>query len=132
MIKKYDTFVNEEFNEDKIKKIRNVYNNLMVIKNPKEPGIVGWRSHENQRLRFRQLLKYVSENDSILDYGCGVGDLFEYSKDKNVNYTGIDINENMVKAAKGKYPDGNFNSMNSAFDFEKYDYDWFIASGVFS
>lgn len=131
--KKYTSFINEGLDEDKIKKIRSVYNNLMVMKDPKDSGIVGWRTHENQRVRFDQLVKYIKSGDAILDYGCGVGDLSKYLKDKyEVDYIGIDINENMIKAAKGKYPDSDFHAMDSAFDFEKYDYDWFIASGVFS
>lgn len=131
MIKKWKKF-NEELDEDKIKKLRGVYNDLISYNNPDNSAIVGWRSHRNQEARFEVLLKYVKSGDSILDYGCGVGDLSKFIKDKGLDYIGIDINDGMVEIAKKKYPENQFFTMNSAFDFEKYDYDWFVASGVFS
>lgn len=133
MIKNWENFnnINEELESNKISRILGVYDELISQNKVDDPGIVGWRSHENQRIRFKQLLKYINEGDSILDYGCGVGDLFGFV-DGKLDYTGIDINPKMVSAAKGKYPEGNFNTMDSPYDFEKYKYDWFIASGVFS
>jgi cyclopropane fatty-acyl-phospholipid synthase-like methyltransferase len=131
MIKKWKNF-NEELKSDRVEKIRGVYNDLISMESPDRPGIVGWRSHKNQQSRFKVLLKYVKSGEQILDYGCGVGDLSKFVKDSGIKYIGIDINENMIKLASEKYPDSEFHSMDSAFDFEKYNYDWFIASGVFS
>ena len=108
----------EELHIDKINKIRGVYNDLTKRRNSSDSSVVGWMSRHNQEIRFVQLLKYVKKGNKILDYGCGVGDMFGYIKGK-YDYTGIDINESMIKLAKEKYPSGNFNHMQTAFDFNK-------------
>lgn len=131
MIKRYKQF-NEELSSDKINTIRSIYNELIDDHESGESGIVGWTNHSRQEIRFQQLIKYIQKGDYILDYGCGVGDFYPFAKKLGAIYQGIDINPNMIENAKIKYPDAKFYSMDSAFEFEKYDYDWFIASGVFS
>lgn len=130
-MKYLNTYKLFELKSEKIEKIRGVYNDLTKYYKSNDSGIVGWSSKHSQQTRYVQLLKYVEESDTILDYGCGVGDMFGFIGGK-YNYIGIDINEGMIKLAKEKYPNGNFNEMNDAFSFEKYEYDWFLASGVFS
>ena len=43
---------------------------------------------------------------SILDMGCGRGDLYRYLNDRftNVIYTGIDVNQILIEVGKRKYP----------------------------
>lgn len=41
----------------------------------------------------------------LLDIGCGNGDFFGLIKDKGMELHGIDLAENMVKVAQGKYGD---------------------------
>ena len=58
-------------------------------------GALGWSSEKNQRLRFQVLLEIANLNGrSVLDVGCGYGDLCRYLADANldVDYTGIDQN----------------------------------------
>ena len=60
----------------------------------------GWSSVESQYLRFDYLCRDFDLNGkSILDVGCGKGDLVIYLKDKGINfsqYTGIDIAHKMI------------------------------------
>jgi len=60
-----------------------------------------------------ELKSYVKEKEKVLDLGCGTGRLYEIfsaqggsaSGGKNIDYTGIDFSENLVRIAKGKYGD---------------------------
>jgi len=95
---------------------------------------VGWSDKESQEKRWDILLDIgVSNNDSIIDYGCGVGDLYSYMKNKYENFTyyGVDINENYINIAKDKHGGDNFKHIHDIYDID-INYDWFIASGVFT
>ena len=52
--------------------------------------------------------RFIRNNDKILDLGCGNGRLFELFKDKDVEYIGIDNSKELIKIAKQKYPNANF------------------------
>lgn len=72
---------------------------------------LGWETLEAQTKRFEVLLKNVElNNKSLLDVGCGLGDLYGFLKTFKVpvTYLGTDIMPDMIKKAKLKYPDGLF------------------------
>lgn len=48
------------------------------------------------------------KEESILDLGCGTGDLAKQLHDKGINITGIDKSANMIAQAKEKYPSISF------------------------
>lgn len=52
--------------------------------------------------------KYLSEEDRVLDAGCGNGRLYEFLKNSNIAYTGIDSSEELINIAKKSFPDANF------------------------
>ena len=54
--------------------------------------------------------KFIKNNDSVLDIGCGQGGLFKIlnKKYKNISYTGIDFNKNMIEFAKSNYSEAKF------------------------
>ncbi len=45
----------------------------------------------------------VKEGDKILDLGCGNGRLYEFLKEKRIEYTGIDSSEKLLELARKKY-----------------------------
>jgi SAM-dependent methyltransferase len=72
---------------------------------------VGWGSKEDQFLRFDMLFREINiNNKSILDLGCGLGDMVEYlhsKKSDNFFYTGVDLSEKLIKQAKINFPHKN-------------------------
>ena len=66
---------------------------------------VGWRTRENQRLRFAQLVRALELGDQPFtanDLGCGLADLYGYLKDEGLpmsGYRGYDLSEKMLAAA---------------------------------
>ena len=51
---------------------------------------------------------YIISAEKVLDLGCGVGQWFEFFKDKNVDYVGINNSEKLIEIAKKKYPQTRF------------------------
>ena len=73
--------------------------------------IVDWVSAESQQARFRTLVDHVDlAGKSLLDVGCGMGDLLGFLAGRGVEvaYTGVDIIEKMVRAARQQQPGGKF------------------------
>ena len=101
-------------------KLAHKYNNLWVQKYSLSP---------TRREVLKIVLPLLKKNNKlkILDIGCGTGQLIKdiYEKEKNVNYLGIDVAENMINIARE-----NVNSKNIKFEIcpiehfntkEKYD-----------
>jgi len=113
----------------------NFYNKLLE-KYGYNPKSVGWGSKKGkQSLRFEILCQIGNlDNSSILDVGCGFGDLFGYLNTKkiNVKYQGVDINSNLIKIGKTIYPNANL----KVFDIERKKtskkFDWVFFSGISS
>lgn len=85
-------------------------------------------------LRFRALKQQISsEGIKILDYGCGLGYLYEYlSKfDFPVEYTGVDILPQFIDACKSKYPNTEFRLIDETGPIDG-SFDIVFASGVFN
>lgn len=123
----------EEFSDLTIKNNYNQY-----LKHYKDGtnrnDIVAWHSLESQEKNFNLVERNINNNDSLLDFGCGVGDFIGYlnKKNKNVsNYLGVDINDFYIDFAKKSYPNHNFKLINN---IDNIDYKWDIicAIGVFT
>jgi len=96
---------------------------------------VGWRDWPQQELRFRILTEPFDLNGkSVLDVGCGFGDLYNYLKKhfRLVKYTGVDIAPSLIKDAKKRHPGARF----AVTDILKGDckdrYDYIFLSGAFN
>jgi SAM-dependent methyltransferase len=95
----------------------------------------GW-SYEDKIENF-ELFSKISEytktpldHHSILDVGCGTGDLYEYLQQfEQVQYTGIDVFESAVKKAQRKFPDGKFVTQDF-LTLEDTFYDFVFSSGA--
>lgn len=73
---------------------------------------VDWGENEaNLHLRYDKMLAVIEkgfvEKPSVLDVGCGYGGLLDYMIKKGINlqYTGIDVEENMVIWAQNAHPE---------------------------
>ena len=69
---------------------------------------LGWEDAQAQQKRFHILLNAVDLNEkSLLDIGCGLGDLYGYLQTSgiSVDYFGIDVLEEMITKARIRYPD---------------------------
>ncbi len=70
---------------------------------------VGWKSKDQQELRFRILTQNVElANQSIIDIGCGFGDFYDFlckSGSVPFQYIGIDISNEVLKIARERYND---------------------------
>lgn len=111
------------------------YNNLLK-KHGYSPQSVGWGSKKGkQSLRF-EILCQIGElsNSSILDVGCGFGDLYGYLKFKKikVNYFGIDINPNLIKIGNEIYPKANLEVLDLEHKKINKRFDWILSSGIFT
>lgn len=73
---------------------------------------VGWSNSPDQLLRFKELLRGIDiNNKTILDIGCGLGDIIPYLdtlSDNSYRYIGIDITESLVAHAQNKYADREY------------------------
>jgi SAM-dependent methyltransferase len=109
-------------------KILSYYKPFINHYKPEDTRYVSWRTQSNQYLRFFQLVDNIDFNfSSILDVGCGVGDLWEYLNQNHFNlkeYKGIDILDKMIEGAKLKYPyiKDKFECIDVFDYFKKYDY----------
>ncbi len=99
------------------------------------PEALRW-SAEGQRRRFELMLREAGPLDgaSVLDYGCGKGDLLGYLLRKGVSprYTGMDINPSLIKLASSKYPLGRFEVRDAEDEPPVEDFDYVFICGVFN
>ena len=99
-----------------------------------DPRTLGWLKGR-QPIRFEALSQIGDlNNSSILDVGCGFGDLYGFliKKGLTIKYTGHDINPELIKIAREVYPDAHF----AVKDIEEEEiedrFDWVFESGVFN
>lgn len=71
------------------------------------PKALKWHSEKAAKQRYEQIVVDIDFNGkSILDVGCGFGDIIPYIADKSdiFSYTGIDFVPEFIKEAKRIYP----------------------------
>lgn len=102
-----------------------------------EVEALGWRDRAQQELRFAVLAagSGIRSGQSVLDIGCGFGDLYDYltSQGIEVDYTGCDISPDVLSVARERH---------GALKFEQRDvltepyadgtFDHVFASGIFN
>lgn len=79
-----------------------------------------------------QFLKEVGKG-TILDVGCGVGNLTKYIQDNGFEVLGIDLSNKMLEIAKERFPDVSFQIMDmTEIKFPKNSFDaLFVAYSLF-
>jgi SAM-dependent methyltransferase len=97
------------------------------------PRTLAYWDEDDQRTLFRILCEGVDlSGRSILDAGCGFGDLHGYLKGEGVEhaYHGIDIVPEFVAEARRRHTDATFSTADVARLPADASYDLVIASGV--
>lgn len=99
--------------------------------------VLDWASRQSQTRRFEVLVEHVElAGKSLLDVGCGLGDLWGFLKDRDldVDYTGVDLLAKMVDEAARRHGDGRFQVRNifQADRVELPEFDVVFASGTFN
>lgn len=93
-----------------------------------------WSNRDIQELRFQVLLEIgIPTGSSVLDVGCGFGDLYGFMKRQKIdsNYTGIDLSAELIEKGAEHYPQANF-FCGDLFDFKPapQSYDYVLLSGA--
>ncbi|WP_319381457.1 class I SAM-dependent methyltransferase [Thiomicrorhabdus sp.] len=104
-----------------------------------KPQALYWSSKEIQEIRFQMLFEGMPEilrlgdEFSVLDVGCGFGDLKDYLSQHgvSVDYSGIDLAPAMITAAQRLQPQGKF-FCGDLFDADFADgrFDFVVLSGA--
>ncbi len=75
------------------------------------PQAVYWSNTQIQELRFKVLTDIgIESGASVLDVGCGFGDLYSYLKRNGttVEYTGVELSPDLSQKAQELNPDATF------------------------
>ncbi|MFN3396511.1 MAG: class I SAM-dependent methyltransferase [Thermodesulfovibrionales bacterium] len=99
-----------------------------------KPEAVRW-TYDGQIMHYEAMLDIGDiRGGSILDFGCGKGDFYGFLRNRGieVNYTGLDINENLISLAKEKYPGIDFRVFDIERDDLKEEFDFIFLCGVFN
>src|SRR3989344_5040153 len=125
-----------EYGQDDKRRLLIYYDKLISEHGDENGQAQGWASNETENIRFEVFLKVGDLNNcSILDVGCGFGDFYDFLKKKktqNFSYTGIDINPEMIKRAKEKNPEANFQVIDFGSGNFKSKFDYIFCSGALS
>jgi SAM-dependent methyltransferase len=76
-------------------------------------------SEERRAIRFATLTDVgVESGCSVVDLGCGFGDYFRFLQERDiaVDYTGVDINPELVEIARAKWPGARFDVRDAQID----------------
>lgn len=100
-----------------------------------DPKTLGWFKNR-QPIRF-QVLSEIGDlhNCSILDVGCGFGDLYGFLVKggySNIKYTGVDINPRLIEIAEKVHPGVRFEVKDFQEDHVEGSFDWVFSSGIFN
>lgn len=110
------------------------YNYFLDTYDVSNPTSMGWTNKQTQIIRFKKLLEIgVKSENTLLDYGCGLGDLINFMEENGIdtrNYTGMDISYRYLKKARELHPKNEF--LLCEIDDVLNQYDYIVASGVFT
>lgn len=93
-----------------------------------------WGSRASQITRFEVLAGLGFQNDhSLLDVGCGQGELFGWLAARGLepNYIGIDITPAMIGIARSRFPSARFEVMSASDAIKMGEMDFVVVSGIF-
>lgn len=97
------------------------------------PKALRWASAKSAGLRLKELVADLDfEGKSVLDVGCGFGDIIPYlsRKAKKFDFTGVDMVPEFIQAAQKKYPKYRFVLRDYFSQPMKEKFDIIISSGA--
>lgn len=99
------------------------------------PQSLRWTAGGQLR-RYEALLAVAGDlsEKSVLDFGCGKGDLRDFLRERapGVRYCGIDINENLIELAREKHPYADFLALDIEETPPDRSFDTVLICGVFN
>ncbi|WP_456452492.1 class I SAM-dependent methyltransferase [Hydrogenimonas sp.] len=109
--------------------------NATLKKHGESAAGVAWSDEYRQRRRFAALLAQVPglAASTVVDAGCGLGDLWLYMRAKNLlptRYIGLDAHEAMVEKARERT--GQAILRRDLLKDPLPEADWYLASGTFN
>ncbi len=117
----------------RVEKINAFHNKLLFDSEiVKSAEICGWSSTESQNDRFLALVRSGQfEGGTVVDYGCGAGDLFQFLSrlGHKFEYIGLDQNPKMLELARKRHSATFEVIQPDEICFDKTDY--VFASGIF-
>jgi SAM-dependent methyltransferase len=120
-------------NQTLLKQVEDYYSNKLQQFGCTAKG-VDWGDEVSQKIRFKQLSKIITlPQFSVIDYGCGYGAFYKYLIETGASftYTGYDVSDKMIEAAKQLHTKLNqvlFTSSLSEIEASHY----VMASGIFN
>ena len=101
------------------------------------PQAVSYGSEQSQQVRFAVLSEIGNlDQSSILDVGCGLGDLYHFLALKEKlqlnRYLGVDINPLMIQKAQQRYPQAEFALRDLLESPLQEGFDYVLACGIFN
>lgn len=116
-------------------KLRERYKNSFRIYGAGDERSLMWTKNK-QYIRFEQLLRFLfSGSGTLLDVGCGFGDLFLWLKDtiynQEIEYFGIDIMPEFIDAAVELTGEQSKFECQDILSLTDRSYDYVVASGIF-
>jgi len=103
----------------------------------RDPRGVDWQSGEAQTARFAAVLTAVRsigdlDGATLLDAGCGLGDFngFLVARDVEIRYTGCDLSEPHIAAARAAYPSARFVAAGVRDFAARESFDYTVACGL--
>lgn len=91
------------------------------------------KSQESKLKVFSEIVDF--NNKSVLDVGCGFGDLYIFLEKRGVHprkYVGIDINPKVIEVARKRLPKVKFEVRDIMDSGLKDKFDFVVALGIFS
>ena len=109
------------------------YQNLLKQHGP-GPQAVQYSDITSQNARFEILTQIDSNLNSVLDIGCGLGDLWAFmrSKGDQSSYLGLDIVPEFVEHANARFNDNSKAQLLNSLEALPLGYDYALLSGVFN
>jgi SAM-dependent methyltransferase len=93
----------------------------------------GWHDRLQQSTYLAALVEIgVRDDSSILDVGCGQGDLYGFlgASGYSVQYTGVDLSPEMITSARERFPAADF-ILGDVLETDLDMHDFVLASGLF-